>query len=88
MDWTLALSFTFVMSMLALRYQLAKDHAKVSPQPKPKWSDRGKLAKVLVMALLGFAVISYNLQTLSASIDGKAPGPSMIERMIRFFASL
>ncbi len=88
MDWTLALSFTFVMSMLALRYQLAKHPAKLSPQPRPKWIDRGKMAKVLVMALLGLAVISYNLQHLGASIDGSPTAPSVLERAIRFFASL
>jgi hypothetical protein len=53
MDWTLALSFTFVMGMLALRYQFAKDTAKSVPAPKAKLTDKLKLAKMFIMALLG-----------------------------------
>ena len=87
MDWTLALSFTFVMGMLALRYQFEKDTAKSVPTPKAKVTDKLKLAKILVVALLGFAVIGYNLQKLGHDLDGTPRyEPSLVERVVRFVA--
>ena len=75
------------MGMFALRYHLANDTAKNSPPVRATASQRLKLAKILIMALLGFAVIGYNLQRLNHSLDAASSyQPSLLENVIRLFA--
>ncbi len=71
--------------VLFLRF---RSQSKNTPNnaPRRSRSQRLKLAKVLLAALVAWMAIHYSLQHTIARIDGADPEPSTMERIVSFLS--
>jgi len=68
--------------VLYLRYQ---NRPKDGP-PRTK-QQKGKLAKVLLAAIVAWMAVSYSLQHTMGQIDGTDHEPSFMERVVSFLST-
>lgn len=77
--------------VLFLKYQAqrggAQSAAQLGDQPRRTRSQKLKTAKILWAALLVWMAVGYALQRLNANIDGTAPPPSLMERVVTLFSN-
>jgi hypothetical protein len=80
-QWITILGLAVCLGMLYLRAKSAKT------RPASSTKRRLKTARVLLIALAVWLVVSFNLQHLNRALDGRLAGdPSTWERIVRFLA--
>lgn len=68
--------------VLYLRYQ-----NRPKDGPRRGKTQKGKLVKVLLAAMVAWIAISYSMQHTIAKIDGADHEPSFMERVVSFLSS-
>jgi hypothetical protein len=77
---------TLLGAVLCFWVLYAKYRSTPNDQPKSTIRQKIKLAKMLVGALLALMAITYSMRGLGDSLDGKQHEPTLVERVVTYFA--
>jgi len=80
------MTFASVLCALACFAVLVMRMKALPPGQRSSNQQRIKTARLLFKAALALAAVGYTLQRLSVNLDGKAPAPSLMERIVMAFS--
>ena len=79
---------TFVGAILCFGVLIMRYRSQPKNRPRRTTQQKLKTAKILFAALLVWMGILYSLRRLDANLDGAAPEPTVMERVVQFLSRL